>query len=103
MTYINYNLTNMSTSGNGLLNFIAFTSSQTDFVAGWILFSVFYLIIIFVLKRTSDNFTASFAMTSLVMAVLTWLLYAVKICSGYNLVISLALIPISIILLFAMD
>lgn len=99
MTY--YDLTNMTNrSGNQLVNLIQYTSEQTHFMAGYVLYVTLFLIIFLALKMKGATTPAAAAATCFAMFVVTILFYPLHIVSGYLLAISIVLLPISVFILF---
>jgi len=101
MVYTNYNLSNMTgSSGNALVNLIQFTSASTNYIAGYVLYITFFMIIFMGLKLKGNSTAGSFAASCFAMFVVTVLMYPLHIVSGFMLVVSIILLPISVFILF---
>lgn len=100
-TLINYDLANMTNrSGNQLINLIQFTSEQTNYTAGLVISITLFLIIFMALKMKGATTASAFSATSFAMFLICVLMYPVGIISGYILLISVILMPVSIFLLY---
>jgi len=101
MPITNYNLDNMTgRSGNSLVNLIQFTSEQTNYIAGYVLYISFFLIIFLALKVKGSSTAGAFSASAFALFVVTVLMYPLHIVSGFLLGISIILLPISIFVLF---
>jgi hypothetical protein len=71
-----------------------------DFLPGLLIWLVFYLIIMLSLKLRGFSFLASFSATNIAILILTLLMYPLGIISGQLLVISIFLVPLSVLLMW---
>jgi len=96
-----YNLTNLTArDGNMLVNFIQFTSENTNYLPGLLILLAFYLIIFFVLKSKGSHTIDAFAACNFVNFVLALLFYPLQMVGGVVLLTSILLLPISVFLLW---
>jgi hypothetical protein len=86
--------------GNKLVNLMQFTSEQTNYMGGLILFSTIWLIIFLALMMRGSGFKVSFVATSFSMFFIAIGMYALQLIGGVVLVFSIVLLPISVLLLF---
>jgi hypothetical protein len=101
VTIVNYNISNITDgSGNVLVNMIRFTSEQTNYTPGFILFLSFYIILFLALKVKGATTSASFAATNFAMFIVAVLMYPLGMIHGLVLVLSIVLLPISIFILY---
>lgn len=103
-TINNYNLSNFTgQSGNSLINFVHFTSQGTNYAPGLIIWISLYIIIFLGLKIRGASILAAFAATNFAIFLVTLLMYSLTIINSFMLVLSIVLLPISILLLFILE
>lgn len=100
-TVTNYNIENLTNStGNPLTSFMQQTSAATGYIPGMLLLLSIYFVMFFVLKVKGASNIASFSISNFVIFVVALLFYSIGIISGYVLVVSIIMLPLSILLIF---
>lgn len=102
MTYLYYNITNMTSVGNDttILTFIKGTNDLLNGVpALLILIAIYIVLILALIGRGSTPFKA-FAATSFAMMILAIILYPMSLISGFTLIVFCVLVPLSIFVLW---
>lgn len=103
-TITNYNLTELTNyTGNPIVKFIQYTSEKTSYLPGYAIILSVYFVIFLSLKIRGYNTASIFAACNFVNFVLVLLLYPFQIISGPVLVISIVLVPVSILMLYIID
>ena len=98
MVYEIYNLTNMSGAGNQttLLTLAQETSKQLNYFPGTLILIAIYIILLLTLKMKGVTTSASFAATSFVCMIFAIILYPMQLISGFSLVVTILLCPITL-------
>ena len=100
-----YNLTNLTVGrdSNVLLNFLQETSAQTSYYPGLFILLIVFFLIFMILKVKGFSMSTAFTSASLANFIIAILLYAIKVISPQALVISIVLLPISVVLMFYLN
>jgi hypothetical protein len=107
MHYPVENLVNGTTSGNKLVGLMRFVShpfdyaTPYDYLPGFLIVLVFFVIIVLSLKLRGYSFLSSFASASIANFILVLLLFPLSVISGQILVLSTVMVGISALLLWA--
>jgi|SRR3990172_371138 len=100
-TITNYNLSRVTeASGNKFVALAQYSSEATNYFVGLFLLIIPFVIISLVLKSRGHPTTHIFAAASLVNFLLAVLLYPLQIITGTMLVVSIVLLPVSIVMLY---
>lgn len=102
-TITNYNLTALTSNNQSMLTLLRGTSEATNYLPGTVLWWAIYIIIFLALKAKGTPNIPSFAACNFIIFTLTLIMYPIGIISGVYLVVSIALLGLSVFLLYALN
>ena len=102
MTYVYYNLTNISSGGNDttILTFVGGVNDILNGVPALLMLIAIYIVLILALIGKGFDPFKVFASTSFAMVLLAIILYPMNLISGFTLILFAVLSPISIFILW---
>jgi flagellar biosynthesis component FlhA len=102
MTYIYYNITNLTNAGNQttILTFVGGVNSMMSYVPALLMLCAIGIILLLILIRQGFDVFRSFAGTCFATMILALILYPMSLISGTMLLVFVILCPISLFLLW---
>lgn len=102
MTYVYYNLTNITNQGNSttMLTFVQGVNDVMKGIPSLLIITAIGLVLLIILIRQTQDALKSFAATSFVMLIIALISYPMRLLSGKALIIIAVLCPLSIALLW---
>ena len=102
MTYLYYNLTNMTSMGNEttILTFVSEVNNILNGVPALLMLIAIYIVLVLSLIGRGFNPFKVFASSSFAMMVLAIILYPMSLISGFTLIVFCVLCPLSLFILW---
>ena len=102
MTYVIYNLTNMTNQGNEttILTFIESVNTTLNYVPMTLMLTAIYIVLFLALIGKGFDVLKSIAATSFAMMILAIITFPMNLITGTTLIIFVILCPLSIFILW---